>query len=127
MTSMRVAFEPAAVGAVRTALLRDLRKRGDVPAESREAAVLILSELLTNAILHARPIDKAGLRVTWDASGDGLRISVTDGGSSTQPSKVDSHSLATGGRGLGIVDTLSVRWWREVTGPTSTVHAFLAW
>jgi hypothetical protein len=43
----------------------------------------------------------------------------------TQPQVVDASVVALSGRGLTIVEALSERWWRDVQGPVSTVHAML--
>jgi anti-sigma regulatory factor (Ser/Thr protein kinase) len=77
----------------------------DLPDELREAAILMMSELATNAIVHAA----TGFEVGIDRSVDWLRIAVTDvGGGEPElqsPSSSDPH-----GRGLQIVKELSDEW-----------------
>jgi len=77
----------------------------DLPDELREAAILMMSELATNAIVHAA----TGFEVGIDRSADWLRIAVTDvGGGEPElqsPSVSDPH-----GRGLQIVRELSDEW-----------------
>lgn len=77
----------------------------DLPDEPREAAILMMSELATNAIVHAA----TGFEVEIDQSVDWLRIAVTDvGGGEPElhsPSSSDVH-----GRGLQIVKELSDEW-----------------
>lgn len=82
-----------------------------LPADSLEDALLVISELITNAILHALP--PAVLRLCWSEI-EGrpvLRIEVTDGGSVPRPRRWPQEVAAHDehGRGLGIVTALSVR------------------
>jgi len=79
----------------------------DVRSESG-SALLVLSELVTNAVLHgAEPID-----VYVSREGDMLRIEVSDGGARSDgvvPRSHDDHGQP-GGRGLHIVNSLAQRW-----------------
>ncbi len=69
-----------------------------------DAASLLVSELVTNAIVHARtPID---LDVV--AGSGGLRVAVRDE-SSTMPTQRHYGRSATTGRGLGLVEMMSDR------------------
>ncbi|MER6078874.1 ATP-binding protein [Streptomyces sp. NPDC001833] len=73
-----------------------------------EDALLVVSELLTNAIVHALP--PAVLRLSWmrDAGLGTLRIEVTDAGPAGQPPAgidPDEH-----GRGEEIVHALATRY-----------------
>ncbi|MCF3135973.1 ATP-binding protein [Streptomyces olivochromogenes] len=100
---------PGAVSALRRqvrALLDDWR----VSPEIVDDSLLVVSELLTNAIMHAVP--PAELRLSWDRR-DGLstlRIEVTDGGPVLAPGQSllgidpDEH-----GRGESIVHALATR------------------
>lgn len=77
----------------------------DLSDELRAVAVLMVSELATNAIVHAA----TGFEVTVDLSPESLRIGVTDvGGGEPElqaPPTTDAH-----GRGLLIVRELSDEW-----------------
>jgi anti-sigma regulatory factor (Ser/Thr protein kinase) len=114
----------------RSLLAASLSER-DVLGAAADDAILILSELVTNALRHARALSSGMIRVSWGLSGDGLlRIEVTDGGGTTRPTpkpysmSVSSHA----GRGLEIVDRLADRWGsqREEGGDEYTVWAELA-
>ena len=98
----------------------------DTCAADREDARLVLSELVGNAVRHARPLADGTLRITWGAGPTGLDIAVTDGGARTKPSRLDAGVSDLAGRGLSIVETLSSRWWVESTRSRTTVHALLA-
>ncbi len=77
----------------------------DLPDELREAAILMMSELATNAIVHAA----TGFEVSIDRSADWLRIAVTDVGGG-EPELRSPPSSDPHGRGLRIVDELSDEW-----------------
>ena len=73
-----------------------------------EDAVVVISELVTNAVLHAAPPVRLRLALASPPEGRTVRIEVTDG--SVLPPEVRSPSTsAPGGRGLRIVDALTAR------------------
>ncbi|MEW2420531.1 ATP-binding protein [Streptomyces nigra] len=96
---------PGAVGGVRRRV-RDVLADWNLPADATADVLLVVSELITNAVVHALP--PATLRVSRD-QGDtcaAVRVEVTDTGPAAQPSAVDPDEH---GRGLDIVSTLSER------------------
>ena len=72
-------------------------------------AVLVLSELLSNAYRHARPLGAGGcVRAAWGRTTDGgVNVSVTDGGGPTRPRLSNPSVTARGGRGLSIISSLA--------------------
>ncbi len=76
----------------------------DLPDELRDAAILMMSELATNAIVHAATGFEVGRR-----SDDWLRIAVTDEGGG-EPELRTPSSSEPHGRGLQIVKELSDEW-----------------
>jgi anti-sigma regulatory factor (Ser/Thr protein kinase) len=82
---------------------------------------LILSELVTNSVLHARVGADQTLTVECTALPDRLRITVTDPGSRLQPRLRPPDRDADGGHGLRIVESLSSAWGvvRNAVGATS--------
>jgi anti-sigma regulatory factor (Ser/Thr protein kinase) len=70
-----------------------------------EDAVLVVSELATNAVVHAR----TPFRVSLSRADEELLLEVADA-STTQPRTVGSEPLALSGRGLSIVGTVSQAW-----------------
>jgi hypothetical protein len=73
------------------------------------------------------PVDDLGIRAAWSFGGDGLLVvEVTDGGGPTRPRPASPSLTAHGGRGLGIVGSLALRWGvRDAPGEV-TVWAVLA-
>jgi anti-sigma regulatory factor (Ser/Thr protein kinase) len=110
-STMAVRHGPAGVGAARRRMRADLLASG--ASESVvDDAVLILSELLSNACRHARPLSQdESVRASWNHDGDGeLTISVTDGGGPTRPLPATPSISARGGRGLAIIGALARDW-----------------
>ena len=122
--TLALPFSPESAAVARHQLrdwLSDLGAQGELLDDAR----LVLSELVGNAIRHARPLSDDTLRVGWDRHDAGLDISVTDGGSVSSPEKLDAAISDLAGRGLAIVDTLATRWWVEATRSRTTVHALV--
>jgi anti-sigma regulatory factor (Ser/Thr protein kinase) len=71
----------------------------------QDDAVLLLSELVTNAALHAR----TEIMVRIELRPECLRLAVTDG-SPRQPVVRRYSDQATTGRGLNLIITLARRW-----------------
>ena len=88
-------------------------------------ARLVVSELVGNAVRHARPLADGSLRVEWAADDHTLDIAVSDGGGRTEPVRVDAGVSDLDGRGLAIIETLASRWWVEASRTSTTVHALL--
>jgi anti-sigma regulatory factor (Ser/Thr protein kinase) len=114
-SSMAVPHGPAGVGEARRRMQAQLRG-GGVPEAVVDDAVLILSELLSNACRHGRPLGDAlagdgDVRAAWrtDASGR-LTVEVTDGGGPTRPVPSTPSVTAHGGRGLNIIGALADDW-----------------
>ena len=94
--------------------------------EHRDDARLVVSELVGNAVRHARPLADGTMQVAWGSGPAGIDIAVSHGGSLTVPTRMDAGVSDLAGRGLAIVETLASRWWVESTRARTTVHALLA-
>ena len=70
-----------------------------------DLARLLVSELVTNAVLHAR----TDLELAIGLRRGGVRVEVTDG-SPAAPVKRSYEDEAMTGRGLALVDELADRW-----------------
>ncbi|MFI9774403.1 ATP-binding protein [Streptomyces sp. NPDC051956] len=114
-SSMAVPHGPAGVGEARHRM-RDQLRVGGVSEAVIDDAVLILSELLSNACRHGRPLgdDMAGdgdVRAAWRVDTRGcLTVEVTDGGGPTRPVPATPSVTAHGGRGLNIISALADDW-----------------
>ena len=115
---------PASVGDARHRITAELLAAGIFEAAIGDAA-LVLSELLSNAILHARPLPDRWLQVAWELGAGSVEIAVSDGGSPTLPRAAHPPLSALGGRGLEIVEHLSDHWGVRADSPGTTVWAIL--
>jgi len=84
---------------------RDRLTEAGVTDGSLDTAILLVSELVTNAVAHARP--PVILRVHVDE--ERTRVEVTDGAQQL-PVALDPPPTAVGGRGVMFVDRLATRW-----------------
>ncbi|WP_283139710.1 ATP-binding protein [Rhizohabitans arisaemae] len=71
---------------------------------------LVLSELVTNAVVHGSGVDVA---ISLVHKGDSIRVEVSDHGSDSSPIRRDPSPDADGGRGLLLVDSIASRWGHE--------------
>ena len=78
-------------------------------------AVLLTSELATNAVQHSATGDGGLFMVAISHAPGRVRLTVTDDGSAGHPMLGVADELATAGRGLMLVDGLALRW--GYTGP----------
>jgi anti-sigma regulatory factor (Ser/Thr protein kinase) len=73
-------------------------------------AVLLTSELATNAVQHSASGQGGNLAVVISHVQDRVRVAVSDNGSASHPTVATEDGLATSGRGLILVDALADRW-----------------
>jgi anti-sigma regulatory factor (Ser/Thr protein kinase) len=74
-------------------------------------AVLLTSELATNAVQHSATGRGGAFVVAISHAPGRVRVTVTDGGSATRPIVApEPEELAVSGRGLLLVDVLADRW-----------------
>jgi anti-sigma regulatory factor (Ser/Thr protein kinase) len=93
------------VGTIRARARTALERCTELTPETRDDALLVISELVTNAIVHARP--PAVLRLSRHGLGRALRIAVTDGGPSPVRRDRSDGPPEEHGRGTGIVAALA--------------------
>ena len=117
-------WAPSSVAAARWQLSADLREAGLLGTAIGDAA-LVLSELLSNAIRHARPLPGALVQVSWALRDESLTVSVRDGGGPTRPHAGHPSLSALGGRGLAIVECLASTWGVQDSLGGVTVWAIL--
>ncbi|MEP7192779.1 MAG: ATP-binding protein [Actinomycetota bacterium] len=88
------------------ASLRDL----DVDATVVGEAEIVISELVGNAVRHARPLPDGMIKVNWTVRAGVVEVEVTDGGGPTIPRPAPQAPLAATGRGLRIVRSYAHEW-----------------
>jgi anti-sigma regulatory factor (Ser/Thr protein kinase) len=115
---------PSSVAVARGRIATELRAAGLFPAAVADAA-LVTSELLSNAILHARPLPEACIRVSWILTATTVEVIVSDGGSATRPRASRPSLSSIDGRGLGIVEHLCTSWGVRADERGTTVWAVL--
>ncbi len=100
--TMRFPPTPSSVGTARQFIRKNL---AGLPDDTVEAAVLMTSELVTNAVVHGRTRGEVSVKV-----GEGsLRVAVRDE-SKRLPVEESQCQLDEHSRGLVIVSELSDRW-----------------
>jgi|1185.fasta_scaffold205717_2 anti-sigma regulatory factor (Ser/Thr protein kinase) len=97
------ALEPASIRAARE-FVRDCVEQTGVDVDS---AVLLTSELATNAVEHAHSAYQIEVRHLPDA----VRVELSNDEPQMLPAMTEPHD--TGGRGLHLVDALASRWGTE--------------
>lgn len=112
MTSLELPPTTDSVSSARRHVREHLRDTGiDV-----ETVELLVSELVTNAVLHAR----SGVVVRIEVLSDAVRVEVGDG-SARKPRLSPNSAEAATGRGLRLVDMLSRGWGVEHDARGKTV------
>jgi two-component sensor histidine kinase len=92
-------------------LLRD-HVVATAPAVDLEVALLLASELVTNAVLHGGP----PRRMVFRTDGTAFRLEVSDGGSG-RPVVLPRQPGLEHGRGMQLVAGLTDRWGVSTHGP----------
>lgn len=94
------------------AVVRDVCTAAHVPEDSTETALLLASELVTNAVVHAggTPVLDVDVRPSR------LRVTVTDDADG-RPRVTNGSLLDEGGRGLMLVETLATAWGTDPQDP----------
>ncbi|XRQ09509.1 ATP-binding protein [Actinomadura welshii] len=115
---------PSSVAVARRRLSSELAGSGVYDSIVDDATVIV-SELISNALRHARPLPSGQVKVCWIRRGDVLELEVSDGGAMTEPRRGPGTLSSLGGRGLGIVETLSDGWGVRHEEGATTVWAIL--
>ncbi len=108
MSTLRISLPQTAASPARARRQLSRFAADNELSDRASVALLVLSELVTNAVLHGTdPID-----VLVSSEGDLMRIEVSDGGSGPGDFGPGANRGPDdlGGRGLQIVDSLARRW-----------------
>lgn len=124
-TTVLLPHVSSSVASARRRLCDDLRSHG-MGGTFVDDAALVLSEILSNALRHARPLASGKIQVDWRLHGDAVEITVTDGGGPTHPTPTLPSVSSLGGRGLGIVMALAADWGVREAPTGTTVWALVA-
>ena len=122
--SLTIPGRPEEVSVARAFIAGLLPAGGKGRAVDPEAATLLTSELVTNAILHTRSGAPGGtVTVVVVDVPDGVLVEVIDDGSAASP-VVKGDLLATDGHGLFLVQQLTAQWGylRDAAGTTVWFH-----
>jgi anti-sigma regulatory factor (Ser/Thr protein kinase) len=104
-TSMKLERTPASAGRARRVTRSMLD--GRVSVDAAEIVELLVSEIVTNAILHATSAPELSVMLFDDR----VRVEVRDEDDDRAPRlRPSPEPTATSGRGLAIVDALSSAW-----------------
>jgi serine/threonine-protein kinase RsbW len=109
---------------LRERISADLSRAG-LPDDLIDDVLLVATELLSNALRHARSLPGGQVDVSWEIHERGVSIRVTDGGGRHQPHVRHPGPSETNGRGLSIVATLAAEWGVEESDTSATVWAKL--
>jgi anti-sigma regulatory factor (Ser/Thr protein kinase) len=117
--TLRVPWAMSSAVLARRRVVSELRAL-DVAATVVDEAEIVISELVTNAVRHAKPLSDGTIRVTWAVRDGVVEVAVTDGGGATTPRPAPPSMWSTNGRGLRIVRSLAHEWGvhEESTGCT---------
>jgi serine/threonine-protein kinase RsbW len=122
---LRWAPGPGCIGLARAELRRHLGHWG-LTAIAEDSA-LVLSELLTNSVLHASKGDSPSVETHWLRLPHGLRLEISDGDSTGRPVRHRPDPECESGRGLDLVSALADAWGVNPRSPVGkTVWAELS-
>ncbi len=107
--SVRLPHTLASVPDSRAILVQDLRLRG-LGTLVIEEAEMVVSELVANAVRHAKPLSDGCVRIRWKVKAGAVEVEVSDGGGPTTPRPQPRSVWSVGGRGLRIVRSLAHEW-----------------
>jgi anti-sigma regulatory factor (Ser/Thr protein kinase) len=105
---------PAIARAAISGLCEDLRLDGSV----RQTLVLLISEVVSNAVLHSSGPAEAPITVTANVTPDVFHVRVTDAGEGFIPSRRDPERVE-GGYGLYLLEKAASRWGVDASQPTT--------
>ena len=105
--ALKLAGTPEAAGAARRALLA---RNGALPRAVRDDVLLLMTELVTNAVLHADAWPDHTVRLEVRQRRGAVRVSVSDEGPGFAPEAPRPRPDETGGWGLVLVDRIADRW-----------------
>jgi len=113
-----------AAAAART-VVADAIRAWHIPVDP-DVAVLLASELVTNAVTHGAPASATFILLTIASDAAGLRVAVHDGSADLPVLENEDPAEAETGRGLLLVTSLSAEWGFYRTPAGKAVYFTLA-
>lgn len=110
---LELAREPTAPGRARAELRQAVH--GRLSEDDTASATLLVSEIVTNAVIHAGETPGASVDLRITTYPDRIRVEVSDSGPGFDLERLPARPRATGGHGLLVVDGLASRWGTERT------------
>lgn len=89
------------------AAITGLCEQAGLAGERCDTALLLVSEIVTNAVLHSKALPSTPIRFSADADDDRVRVDVYDGGPNFVPAP---GSRERGGWGLRLLDREARDW-----------------
>jgi anti-sigma regulatory factor (Ser/Thr protein kinase) len=100
------------------AAVAELCERFALEGSTSQTLVLLVSEVVSNAVLHSSASPEAVITMTVAVVEEGIRVTVTDAGDGFTPG-VPNPDRVDGGYGLYLVEKASSRWGVEAHGATN--------
>jgi anti-sigma regulatory factor (Ser/Thr protein kinase) len=97
------------------------------PVPVLDEAVLLASELSTNAVVHTASGEGGAFDVAVRRYPSSVRIEICDAGSPGVPAARRQDDLAEAGRGLGLVDLVADHWGHSGDQDGRSVFFELRW
>ena len=116
---LRVDAVPRSISTARHAVARLFDPELQIPTELAGDVLLLVSELVTNAVLHARTTVHVSARIDLGR----ILVAVADADPENPPRPAEPGATATSGRGMRLVELLATTWGVEL-GHTSKVVWF---
>ncbi|PRY10082.1 ATP-binding SpoIIE family protein phosphatase [Kineococcus rhizosphaerae] len=108
---------PTATAAARARhLVQESCRLAGIPDETADTATLLVSEAVTNAVVHGR----GPVRLVLDVDADRVHLEVSDAAPAA-PVRREIDLEAVGGRGLQLIDALASAWGVRADPPGKTV------
>ena len=89
-----------------------------LPTACMQALVLLVSEVVSNAVLHSTAPADSAIVLTAQLDGENVRVSVSDAGEGFEPRPRDPARLSDG-YGLFLLDKIASRWGVDDSRSTS--------
>ncbi len=126
--TIRMTWSAQEAPKVRRAVVEDLRAL-EVDSVVVDESEIVIAELVSNALRHARPLGDGTIRVRWKPKAGVVEVEVSDGGGPSVPRPAPPALWATSGRGLRLVRSLAHEWgvtedksgrtvWASLGGPS---------